>query len=99
MVATGFAMLKPENRGTCKLADCEKFRYQDPSNGRIHEYCSRSHAFLAKETGMKIHLFDCLGLSQGLSLGLSLSNTQLFQLFVIGQLVDEPTIINISGSL
>ena len=34
-------MLEP---GICSLPNCGSPKYQDPSNGRIHEFCSRTHA-------------------------------------------------------
>lgn len=71
-------MLKPNELGLCKLVDCDRSRYQDPSNGRIHEYCSRSHAFLAKETGMELGTFP--GIFPG-TLPLSYSGFFCFVLF------------------
>ena len=45
-------MLFREDIGTCDLPDCVKMKYQDPSNGRVHNFCSRSHAEQAKLEGM-----------------------------------------------
>ncbi len=51
-------MIALSERGSCSLPGCEESRYQDPSNGRIHEFCSRSHASQSKpkQTGMGLRL-------------------------------------------
>ncbi len=49
-------MIALSERGSCSLPGCENSRYQDPSNGRIHEFCSRSHASQSKQTGMGLRL-------------------------------------------
>ena len=44
-------MIPREECGVCGLPNCKAYRYQDPANGRIHQFCSRSHAFEAKKKG------------------------------------------------
>ncbi len=44
-------VLLVEERGECNLPNCTDPRYQDPANGRIHLFCTRSHASEAARTG------------------------------------------------
>ena len=44
-------MLPLEERGECSLPECKEYRYQDPANGRVHPFCSRSHASEARQIG------------------------------------------------
>ena len=44
-------MSVPSELGKCMLPGCNKNKYQDPSNGRIHDYCCRSHGFKANQEG------------------------------------------------
>lgn len=37
---------------TCIFPNCTKPRYVDPANGRVHDYCGRTHANQAQATGL-----------------------------------------------
>ena len=43
--------LQSAGYGTCSLPGCMSPKYCDPANGRIHPYCGRSHAALARAQG------------------------------------------------
>jgi hypothetical protein len=38
--------------GTCSLPGCNRPKYRDPANGRIHDYCGRTHASQAIAQGV-----------------------------------------------
>ena len=40
--------------GICSLPGCNRPKYQDPANGRIHYFCGRTHASQAKAQGVYI---------------------------------------------
>ena len=46
------AMLPLKELGICNLPGCTKYNYQDPANGRVHPFCSRTHASQAIQIGM-----------------------------------------------
>ena len=50
--------------GTCSLPGCSRVKYVDPANGRVHDYCGRSHAFQAQQQGQQILM--CLFMMQGI---------------------------------
>lgn len=47
----GQAMVPMTMRDKCLLPGCKKFKYQDPCNRRIHDFCSRTHAAEASQNG------------------------------------------------
>ena len=38
--------------GTCSLPGCNRPKYRDPANGRIHDFCGRTHASQARAQGV-----------------------------------------------
>ena len=47
--------------GTCSLSGCNAPKYRDPANGRIHDYCGRTHAFQALQaTALGIVMECCI---------------------------------------
>lgn len=50
--------------GTCSLPGCGLPKYCDPANGRVHDYCGRSHAYQAQQQGQQrscVHIFMTKG--------------------------------------
>ena len=43
--------LVPSEGGTCSLPGCNRPKYVDPANNRTHDFCGRTHAFLAQKQG------------------------------------------------
>lgn len=37
--------------GQCSLVGCSKPKYRDVSNGRLHDFCGRTHANLGQSQG------------------------------------------------
>lgn len=44
---------------TCIFPNCTKPRYVDPANGRVHDYCGRTHANQAQATGSYLYSWLC----------------------------------------
>ena len=51
LCTAGHVIVAPTMREECALPGCSKPRYQDPANGRIHDFCSRTHAAMANKSG------------------------------------------------
>ena len=43
----------PSGYGTCSLPGCTRPKYRDPANGRVHDFCGRTHANEARAQGRK----------------------------------------------
>lgn len=41
----------------CNLPGCTRPRYVDPGNGRVHDYCGRTHANEAQAKGQFQHMY------------------------------------------
>ncbi len=37
--------------GICQFPQCGRQKYCDPANGRVHDFCGRSHAYRARVEG------------------------------------------------
>ena len=42
----------PSGYGTCSLPGCTRPKYRDPANGRVHNFCGRTHATQARAQGL-----------------------------------------------
>ena len=47
-----FGSLAPSEGGTCSPPGCNRPKYVDPANNRTHDFCGRTHTFLAQTQGM-----------------------------------------------
>ena len=51
----------------CNLPGCKKPKYVDPANGRVHDYCGRTHANQAQAAGKFKIMIVLLGGSPGIT--------------------------------
>ena len=48
----------------CSFPQCTSPKYYDPANGRVHDFCGRSHAYQARMQGTVVVCVVALGISQ-----------------------------------
>ena len=51
----------------CNLPGCNKPKYVDPANGRVHDYCGRTHANQAQAAGKSKIIMTFIGGSPGIT--------------------------------